>query len=575
MVSAAESKEAVMASASYSYSCSYPAHSDPASIGPLYLLHFASVHHSFRLPEFTSAAKYLGLPFALVPTPASANYNVRSAESSTSTWTPDVSRPYMFAHLPSDEAATKLLARCVSLRSIWVYWSHGATYDELHARNKANASLWQQHVPRHKCPSWKAHISSYSGTISEQRKRAIIQQFAYMDFQGDIRLRDPAMRWGVIEEYLPQECWPPEMLHHEQRERDQLGDRDPRLVQIFCGRRVDISVPPLVGSDTTTRKSSDPALEGQMGLARDLIDRLNLKKRAYIGTTSMEAELSLLQANMALAGPGKVCYDPFAGTGSLLYACAVFGAMVFGSDIDGRAMRGPQNARGRSGKPGIMCSAEQYSIEGRVLDLAVFDMTQSPWRVGGVVDAIVADPPYGVREGARRLGKRDPAKQRTEPFWMPDGLGPGRGCWSHERSDYVPPTRPYHLRDLVDDLLDYAYHLLTPRGRLVFWLPDMIDDETGDHQLPVQLPRHTRRPRGTGRMRLVHHSLQDFGKWGRRLITMEKILPEHDDDDDHLDVPQTHSTHQVLQHGVFSATADPNEFRNRYFEPRASKTAPS
>ena len=40
------------------------------------------------------------------------------------------------------------------------------------------------------------------------------------------------------------------------------------------------------------------------------------------------------------AAPGKIIYDPFAGTGSLLYACAQSGSYVMGSDIDGRQMRG-------------------------------------------------------------------------------------------------------------------------------------------------------------------------------------------------------------------------------------------
>ena len=37
---------------------------------------------------------------------------------------------------------------------------------------------------------------------------------------------------------------------------------------------------------------------------------------------------------------GKIVYDPFAGTGSLLYTCAHWGSYVMGSDIDGRQMRG-------------------------------------------------------------------------------------------------------------------------------------------------------------------------------------------------------------------------------------------
>lgn len=50
----------------------------------------------------------------------------------------------------------------------------------------------------------------------------------------------------------------------------------------------------------------------------------------------MEAEASLVMANMAHARPGTLAYDPFVGTGSMLYTSAHFGAMVMGSDIDGR-----------------------------------------------------------------------------------------------------------------------------------------------------------------------------------------------------------------------------------------------
>lgn len=50
----------------------------------------------------------------------------------------------------------------------------------------------------------------------------------------------------------------------------------------------------------------------------------------------MEAELSLIMANQAKVSPGKFVYDPFVGTGSMLYTSAFFGAAVIGSDIDGR-----------------------------------------------------------------------------------------------------------------------------------------------------------------------------------------------------------------------------------------------
>lgn len=53
------------------------------------------------------------------------------------------------------------------------------------------------------------------------------------------------------------------------------------------------------------------------GTARKLIEKFDVKRRAFYGNTSMEAEMSLVIANQALAKRGKLVYDPFAGTGSL------------------------------------------------------------------------------------------------------------------------------------------------------------------------------------------------------------------------------------------------------------------
>ncbi|CDU26026.1 related to TRM11-Catalytic subunit of an adoMet-dependent tRNA [Sporisorium scitamineum] len=610
----------------------FPPVEDPASIGPLYILHFATSNHAFRLPDFLAAAEYLGIPFAFVPTPANSvleecrKENDASEQASSSSYRPDLRRPFALAHLPNDEAAINLLRRCVSLRSIWAHWSHGGSYDELHARNQQESSraLWAPYVEEADCPSWKAHVFSYSYTISDKRKIDIIQSFSYMDMKGRIQLKNPSMRWGVMEEFVAQELWPSHLRDEHNNYpgagkdtdkaegREELGDKDPRLVQIFLGRRIDVKAGPLYSEKATPaapRKSSDPTQEGQTGLARDLIEKLNLKKRVYIGNTSMESEMSLLMASMALAGPGKLIYDPFAGTGSMLYASAVFGAMAFGSDIDGRPMRGKENISDSNSKTGIIKSAAQYGVRDHILDTVVFDMTQNPWRKDllfpvngeeapqtdkrpkGVVDGIVADPPYGVRAGAKRLGKRDPEKQRTEAYWMPDGLGPGQGCWSHERSDYISPTRPYHLEDLVNDLLDYAYSLLCDGGRLVFWLPSMIDPEgdeendsgenTGytkssaaiERSVSIELPQH-RRPAGQGRMRMIHYSLQDFGRWGRWLITMEKVSPENDVDDEglrELEQRMGELGKNKDERGIYRADRDPLEFRNRYYLPRVSK----
>jgi len=84
------------------------------------------------------------------------------------------------------------------------------------------------------------------------------------------------------------------------------------------------------------------------------------------------------------------------------------------------------------------------------------------------------------------------------------------GVLAHTKSTYIPPTRPYEISDLVRDLAGMAKYLLRPGGRLVFFLPTVSEDYA-----ELDLPT-------CEGMRLVGNSVQDFGNWARRLITMEK-----------------------------------------------------
>jgi tRNA (guanine10-N2)-methyltransferase len=77
--------------------------------------------------------------------------------------------------------------------------------------------------------------------------------------------------------------------------------------------------------------------------SRQTVNKYDLKKRKYLGTTSMDAELSLIMANQALVKSDSLVLDPFVGTGSFLITCSHFGAYTLGSDIDGQQIRGKGN----------------------------------------------------------------------------------------------------------------------------------------------------------------------------------------------------------------------------------------
>ncbi|KAI0295840.1 hypothetical protein B0F90DRAFT_1669975 [Multifurca ochricompacta] len=209
------------------------------------------------------------------------------------------------------------------------------------------------------------------------------------------------------------------------------------------------------------------------GSARPLVRTFDVKKRLYFGNTSMEAEISLLMANQTLASPGKLIYDPFIGTGSMAYTTAHFGALIIGSDIDGRQMRG------KEAQPGIMRAAAQYGVRQRIVDLCTFDITRNPWRCGGLFDAVITDPPYGVRAGAKRLGRK---KGRGADASVPQPRA--------DDQPYIPPTKPYELSVLAADLV-----------------PLRVIDEYKQLDLDSML---------CDGMQVIANSLQDFGAWGRR-----------------------------------------------------------
>ncbi|KAI9495073.1 S-adenosyl-L-methionine-dependent methyltransferase [Zychaea mexicana] len=403
---------------------------------PTYLIHFAQFHEEFRLPELFSLAKLEKVHL----------------ECDESTYRLD--NPYFKVTLDSEQEAQKLVKRAILIKKIYELWAEANSYDEIHAQVKDQPELWKGKYDE---ASFKFSVSAFNSTISVPQQREIINSFSYLGFNGPISMSNPDNRFCVLEDYgsaLPQ-----------------LGV-EPAREWIYMGR--------LVASGS-----------------RDVVQKYNLKKRKYLGTTSMDAELSLVMANQAQAGSGKLIYDPFVGTGSFLFTCAHFGAFTLGSDIDGRQIRG-------KGKSSVRSNIEQYSLQGRVLDSLVFDVCHHPWRTKAWLDAIVTDPPYGVRAGAKRLGRKEDSKKTLQ-------MRTYEGVPMHTREDYYPPTKPYEMSEVLADLLNFAAEHLRVGGRLVYWLPTVVDEYSS-----ADIPQHPS-------MTLISNSEQNFGQWARRLITMEKV----------------------------------------------------
>jgi tRNA (guanine10-N2)-methyltransferase len=244
-------------------------------------------------------------------------------------------------------------------KSIYEVWGTGSTYEDLFDNVRAvSQHLWTLY----EACSFKFSVDTFQGSRTSAEQRKLIERFCFLGFEGPIKMK------GAEQEFCILEDWPLDSAV--------LGIQNPQAVHL--GRYLG-------------------------GSSRDIIHKYDLKKRKYISTTSMDAELALVTANITLAGPGKLFYDPFVGTGSFPVACAHFGALAFGSDIDGRNIRG-------KGKVNILTNFIQYGLMHQFGDNFVADLTNTPLRAARLFDGILCDPPYGVREGLKVLGSRDPTK---------------------------------------------------------------------------------------------------------------------------------------------------------------------
>lgn len=277
--------------------------------------------------------------------------------------------------LQDDTAARNLIARSILAKDISEFWGQGANYDQLHADvRRRTQHRWEafKHV------SFRFMVKHFAAKRTSEEKRDIIQGFTYLGLEGPIRLKNPDEEFCVFEDFISDIEVP-----HSTREDEEAPElRHPK--HIYFGRWLADS-------------------------SRDLIIKYDLKKRRYISTTSMDAELSLVTANMAHAARGKLFYDPFVGTGSFCVAAAHFGASTLGSDIDPRSFRGREAVKGSSTRDpmGLLTNFQQYGTMRNFVDAFTSDLTNTPLRLNQFLDGIVCDPPYGVREGLKVLGTRD------------------------------------------------------------------------------------------------------------------------------------------------------------------------
>uniref|UniRef100_A0A8D8Q1J1 tRNA (guanine(10)-N(2))-methyltransferase TRMT11 n=1 Tax=Cacopsylla melanoneura TaxID=428564 RepID=A0A8D8Q1J1_9HEMI len=404
-----------------------------------YLFWFANEHVDFRVGELKAILSLLDVD---IPLPDS------------------IIEPFLILELPSESIALDIAKRSVTLKCILELWAEATNVQTLHSILKS----YPQHVIKsYFAPdkSFKIKVEMFCNSQTEQEKLEKIESFHYLPIEGRVKLKNPDMSLQYIEYFgLDPNTIPEEPF------------------RVFFGRKL---------------------ADGR----RDIITQLSLKSRKFIGNTSMDAQLSLIMANQGRVMPGDLVFDPFVGSGSLLISAAYFGAYVFGCDIDFMMLHGKTRPTRKQVRhiprqnESVCVNFEQYGLRSRYIDVLVADSSVPFWRSGLLLDAIITDPPYGIREATEKVGTTKPCA-RSSPE-VPDG------------SFHYPSKVDYSLPDILTDLMDFSARHLRVGGRLVYWIPVFRSEYCED-----DLPKHSC-------FSLISNSEQVLSAHtSRRLLTYEK-----------------------------------------------------
>ncbi|KAL7473538.1 hypothetical protein ACHAXS_014017 [Conticribra weissflogii] len=394
------------------------------------------------------------------------------------------------------------LARCTLVRSVMELWGAGPSIDDCATSIRMGSSLRRHREGRHlrrrnigntkqndSTPikpyperTWKITIHTLGSTYTRQEQNEMRSKFSFLQFPGPVQMKHPDDEYLFIREVeldaMGGAVYPRHCKGDDGKTKKELipeNDARPPLACYF-GR--------VLGNGTL----------GRNWRGSNRLFRYSLKKRTYLGPTSMDSELSLIMTNLAQVRKGSFAFDPFVGTGSILLAAALRGARAFGTDIDLRVLRG------RSSTENIVSNFKQYDLPPPELVRSDNSIYQRHFRKHlPLFDAIVTDPPYGIRAGARKSGSRR-------------GDGEARPIAEEFRYDHVAQTRPYAVSDVMADLLNVAAMTLVMGGRLTYVIPSMLDFDAEE-----DLPRHDC-------LRVVSVCYQPLQtELGRRTVTMEKV----------------------------------------------------
>ncbi|OQR68179.1 tRNA (guanine(10)-N2)-methyltransferase-like [Tropilaelaps mercedesae] len=395
-----------------------------------YLIWFVHEHIEFRHAELQALIEMFGAKVEFVGRQLEGRRLWLIDDNLSSSQYNAVERPWMVVKCEDEKQLVQICSRSILIRHVSELMAEGDSLQDV------VDNLREKYIEPHN-DTFKFEVEAFGKRkIPRCDKIAKMELFDFLPFSGDIDLQQPVWTYHIIEYYGQENnCVPNQPF------------------KVFFGRQV---------------------AEGQ----RELVTRLSLKNREFIANTSMDPTLSVVMSNLAQTHNADLVYDPFVGSASLLVAAAIHGAYVLGMDIDfmllhGRAKPTRYNEQRRKEGESVRSNLRQYGRTGHYIDVVVGDSSRPVLRTFPLLDAIVTDPPYGIRESTERVGTK------TVNYNVP----------GHLASQHLPSKVSYSLPEVIADLMRFAAFSLSVGRRLVFWMPVYRQDflralQNGRQELP-------------------------------------------------------------------------------------------
>lgn len=434
--------------------------------------------------------------------------------------------PFALVRLPGEQAAHRLCERTVLVRAVLEVWGTGGEARDAVEQAVAGGKLAYERRRQFVAPprTMQIRMTAFGKTMSNEDKQDLFEVVRPL-FDGDeiVDLKDPATTIWVLEEHThissekthlgPRTSTPLRtyicrqvaggrsidkkkqsgekayFLKYELSQRAVLGpttlDNELAFIMANCARvqHSDVVLEPFIGTGGIALAVSHFGArvfggEIDIRVIKGWAVAYNKNKAAAQQAASSRGGGQQKQLDDA-PGPGPGLHaaascqsaraddvPKFTGGLSLEYLASI--QLVQLEQFPTRkAETRPERSRGRTGAAeplrDIFTNFLQYEM--RSPEVVVCDNSRPPWRQvdTGWCDAIVTDPPYGVRAGSKKQGRN--------PDQGPVNI--------QDRESYIMPKIGYDEDELHVDLMRLATTALRDNGHLVYLVPVDLADFLG------------------------------------------------------------------------------------------------